>query len=47
VALDRPIPVHIEYRTAWVHTDGSAQFRPDLYGRDRLVAAALERGPQR
>jgi murein L,D-transpeptidase YcbB/YkuD len=47
VALDRPIPVHIEYRTAWVHADGTAQFRPDLYGRDRLVAAALERGPQR
>jgi murein L,D-transpeptidase YcbB/YkuD len=47
VALGRPVPVHIEYRTAWVYADGTAQFRPDLYGRDRLVAAALERGPQR
>ena len=47
VALDQPVPVHIEYRTAWVYADGTVQFRPDLYGRDRLVAAALERGPQR
>lgn len=47
VRLDRPIPVHIEYRTAWVYADGTAHFRPDLYGRDRPVADALKQGPQR
>lgn len=47
VPLDRPVPVHVEYRTAWVSADGTAQFRPDLYKRDQLVAAALGRGPQR
>jgi murein L,D-transpeptidase YcbB/YkuD len=42
VHLDDPVPVHITYRTAPVAADGSDQFRGDVYGRDRRIAAALE-----
>lgn len=34
VALDRPIPVHIFYNTAWVAEDGTINLRPDVYYRD-------------
>lgn len=34
VALDRPIPVHIVYNTAWVAEDGTINLRPDVYNRD-------------
>jgi murein L,D-transpeptidase YcbB/YkuD len=43
VPLKAPVPVHILYWTAWIDPDGRAQFRPDVYGRDARVAAALER----
>ncbi|MGF1552385.1 MAG: murein L,D-transpeptidase [Paracoccaceae bacterium] len=43
VVLDRPVSVHLLYRTAWVGADGTAEFRGDVYGRDETVAAALER----
>jgi murein L,D-transpeptidase YcbB/YkuD len=43
VNFDRPVPVHIVYRTAWVEPDGRPQFRSDVYGRDAAVWAALER----
>jgi murein L,D-transpeptidase YcbB/YkuD len=36
VWLPEPVPVHIQYWTAWVEDDGSLQFRNDLYGYDRL-----------
>ena len=42
VNLDRPVPVHIVYRTAWVDPDGRPQFRADVYGRDARVWSALE-----
>lgn len=42
VTLERPIPVRITYRTAWVDEQGRAQFRDDIYGRDAEVWAALE-----
>lgn len=41
VTVAQPIPVYVTYRTAWVADDGSWQFRADVYGRDRKVAAAL------
>jgi murein L,D-transpeptidase YcbB/YkuD len=34
VPLDRPIPVHIVYNTAWVAEDGTINLRPDVYNRD-------------
>jgi L,D-transpeptidase YcbB len=36
VWLPEPVPVHIQYWTAWVEDDGSLQFRNDIYGYDRL-----------
>jgi murein L,D-transpeptidase YcbB/YkuD len=41
VKLDNPIPVHVAYLTAWVNKDGSVHFRPDVYGRDKILAEAL------
>ncbi|MGF1444928.1 MAG: murein L,D-transpeptidase [Pikeienuella sp.] len=43
VNLDRHVPVHITYRTAWVDETGADQFRGDVYGRDAKVYAALAR----
>lgn len=45
VRLRKPIPVYFLYATAWVDADGTLQLRDDLYGRDGLVAAALETPP--
>jgi murein L,D-transpeptidase YcbB/YkuD len=39
--LERPIPVHILYWTAFVDGDGRVHFRPDVYGHDDGLAAAL------
>lgn len=41
VTLDRPIPVHITYLTAWTNKDGTMHFRDDIYGRDELLREAL------
>jgi len=37
VKLDKPIPVHLIYRTAWVEHDGTVQFRPDIYDWDAVL----------
>ncbi len=42
VDLAEPVPVHIVYLTAWIDDEGEAHFRDDIYGRDKLVWAALE-----
>lgn len=54
VSLPQPVPVHLEYWTAWVEEgpgEGDAgdpgdnrivHFRADVYGRDAALAAALE-----
>ncbi len=36
VVLDRPVPVYIIYRTAWVDESGLIQFRDDIYDFDQL-----------
>lgn len=39
--LRRMMPIHIDYRTAWVDADGILQFRQDVYGRDAAVFSAM------
>lgn len=41
VTLEEPVDVHLVYHTAWRDAQGRDQFRADVYGRDRAVAAAL------
>jgi murein L,D-transpeptidase YcbB/YkuD len=41
VNLRAHVPVHLDYRTAWIDEAGRAQFRADHYGRDAAVSAAL------
>jgi murein L,D-transpeptidase YcbB/YkuD len=43
VRLRQPMPVHLQYWTAWVDDDGRVQFREDIYQRDRALLKALER----
>jgi L,D-transpeptidase YcbB len=42
VTLERPVKVHLIYRTAIPRPDGSIRYREDVYGRDAEVFAALE-----
>ena len=46
LALDQPLPVYFLYWTALADADGNAGFRPDLYGRDAPLIAALARDEQ-
>lgn len=41
VNLQEPVPVHLVYRTAFTHTTGQLNFRPDIYGRDAKIWSAL------
>jgi len=41
VPLPQHIPIHIIYATAFEGDGGSIEFRPDIYGRDRKLDAAL------
>lgn len=43
VDLERKLPVHLVYFTAWVDAKGRANFRRDVYGRDARIFKALER----
>ncbi len=43
VNLETHVPVHLIYRTAFSNSRGQIEFRPDVYGRDAKVWAALER----
>ena len=42
VDIERPVPVHLVYATAFTTPRGELRFRPDVYGRDHLVLEALE-----
>jgi len=43
VTLKQKIPVYVTYLTAWVDKDGTVNFRRDVYGRDKILAAALDK----
>jgi murein L,D-transpeptidase YcbB/YkuD len=42
--LENPVPVYFLYWTASVDKEGSVDFRPDRYGRDAVLIAALTKG---
>lgn len=42
VTLNEPVPVHLEYWTAWAGDDGLLQFRNDVYTRDTRLYEALQ-----
>ncbi len=44
--LDRPLPVHLLYWTAWVDEQGQVQYRRDIYERDGRLIEALDAPPQ-
>lgn len=39
--LDKPLPVHITYRSAFVGEDNQVHYRKDIYGRDQAVYEQL------
>lgn len=45
VRLPEPVPVHLQYFTAWVNEKGTLQFRKDIYRWDDLVSNALHGEP--
>ena len=44
VPLHRKLPVYFLYWTAFPDAQGKIQFRPDIYGRDRRLIAAMHAG---
>jgi len=45
VDLATRIPVYLVYLTTWVAADGAVHFRPDIYGWDERLSAALAAPP--
>jgi len=45
VKLPAPVPVHILYWTVWIGKDGQIYFGQDIYGRDKVLDAALKQPP--
>lgn len=45
VRLQRQVPVHLLYWTAFADADGTVHFRPDIYGRDDPLAQGLDLSP--
>ena len=43
IFLQPPVPVHLDYRTAFTDARGRLNFRGDIYGRDAKIWAALEK----
>ena len=42
VALDKPLPVHVTYFTAWVEDNGELKTFPDVYGHEQRIKLGLE-----
>ncbi len=42
VFLKEKVPVHLGYYTAWAKSDGTVDFRNDIYGRDRVLSQAFD-----
>lgn len=40
--LKNPVPVIVDYLTAWVDENGKLQFRPDIYEKDKILLEALK-----
>lgn len=43
VKLEKPVPVHLVYFTAWPDAQGRVEYRHDVYGRDAALFAALQK----
>lgn len=43
VELEKPVPVHLIYRTAYIGPKGEVQYRRDVYGRDAKIWKALQK----
>lgn len=43
VYLDKPVPVHLIYQTAFAPAKGKTQYRRDVYGRDAKLWSALSK----
>ena len=42
VAIDKRIPIHLVYFTAWVGDDGRMKIFADIYGHEKRVTQALD-----
>jgi L,D-transpeptidase YcbB len=42
VAIEKRIPIHLVYFTAWVGDDGRQKIFPDIYGHEKRVTQALD-----
>lgn len=42
IPLEKPIPVHLVYRTAFTTAKGNMNYRRDIYGRDAKIFKALQ-----
>ncbi len=43
IVLDRKLPVHLTYQTAWLDENGKTQFRADIYGHDKRAREAQDK----
>jgi murein L,D-transpeptidase YcbB/YkuD len=43
VKLDKKVPVHLIYRTAYIGPKGEVQYRRDVYNRDAKIWDALQK----
>lgn len=42
ISLEQPVPVHLDYRTAFTTPEGGLEFRRDVYDRDAVIWRALQ-----
>ncbi len=45
IVLNQPVPVYLQYWTAWVDDNNQLQFRNDIYNRDSRLLARLRETP--